>query len=229
MKKILILSLLFVSQITYAQNKINGFGKLQLGMAVKDLPELSNAKLASDKDFFNGVYGNISSSVYEALSDTNKKYQSFGCLDKRVRIFQIGRLQLTDNITLYDITLNFFNDKLYRIEIKDKKLDELLTTKYGTPQEDIKTKDNTFQNGYGAKFVKTDITKTHKWETGNDNISCWYTDMYWYNDSGKLNYIGYALLSDKSITKLVEIESDIVKARITKREEDKKKDLVNGF
>jgi hypothetical protein len=231
MKKLLVLIAgVLLSVSSYGQTKINGFGKIQLGMSVSDLPELSNSKLVTtETDYFNKVYRNVTSSSYETISDTTKKYQSFGSLDKRVRIFQIGRLQLTDKIILSDVTLKFFNDKLYSINVNDKQLDELLTTKYGTPKEDIKTKENTFQNSYGAKFVKTDLTKTHNWETGNINTICSYTDMYWYNDSGKLNGANYAHLYDRTITDFVGVEESVVKARINKREEDKKKGLVSGF
>ena len=230
MKQILVVAIALIASISsYSQNKITGFGKIQIGMSVESLEELQNAKAVPNSDFYTKVYKNTSKNIYESVLDTTQKYISFGSLDKRVRVFQLGQLQLTENILLTDITLKFFNNKLYEIEVQDKKMDELMTSKFGNPKEDVKTKDNTFVNGYGTKFVKTDITTTHTWETGNLNLSCWYTDMYWYNDKGEIRYAGYAMLRDKSIGKQVEEEENKVIARINKREEDKKKDLVKGF
>jgi hypothetical protein len=230
MKKILLLvTILFVGLTSFAQNKITGFGKLQLGALVSEIPELTNAKPVTEKEFFSKVYENRGTGIYESIYDSTSKYPSFGSLDKRVRVFQLGTLQITESVTLHDITLKFFNDKLYSVDIKDRQLDDLLTTKYGTPKEEIETKDHTFQNGYGATFVKTDITKRHNWETGDINIICYYTDLYWYNDKGKLNGINYAILHNKTISTLVGTEEKNVIARIDKREEDKKKSLVSGF
>jgi hypothetical protein len=230
MKKIMMVAItLIVSVSTFAQTKITGFGKIQLGMKVSDFTELQNAKPAKNSDYHYKVYKNTTDAVYESVLDTTLVYPSFSSLDKRVRVFQIGKLQLTESITLTDVRLKFFEDKLYEIEIHDKKMDELMTLKFGSPKEDVKTKDNTFVNGYGVKSVKTDLTKTHTWETGDSTTSCWYTDMYWYSDKGELRYIGYAALFDKSISKKVEIEENKVTARIRQREEDKKKELAKGF
>jgi len=230
MKKIMMVAIILIASVSvFAQTKITGFGKLQLSVTVKDIPELSEAKRVNNNDYFTKVYGNKSSACYESVLDTTYLYSSFGSLDKRVRIFQIGKLQITENIELKDVTLKFFNDTLYSINIKDSKVDELLTIKYGTPKEDVKTKDNTFVNGYGAKFVKTDLTKTHTWETNNPNTVCWYTDMSWYNDKGEFRYAEYCVLYDKKIDKVVSTEEDMVKTRVRKREEDKKKALAAGF
>ena len=229
MKKLLVVTMVFASFISYGQNKITGFGRIQLGMSVNELTELSDAKLAGDDEYFSKVYENTTKNVYEAKLDTLSRSSSFTTRTNKVRVFQVGQIKLTDNITLKDVTLKFFNDKLYSIQIKDDQIDDLITTKYGEGKVQTETKDHTFQNGYGAKFVKTDLKKEITWNSNDPQISCYYITNYWYNDSGKLLHYEYGNLSYTNIEKIVNNENEIVKARIDKREEDKKKSLVSGF
>ena len=220
---------LIASVSVYAQTKITGFGKLQLSMAVKDIPELSNAKFINgNSEYFSKVYENKTANCYEAKLDS-VNYSSFGTLFDKEKIFQIGQISVTENITLTDVELKFYNDKLYSIKIGDGKVDELLTTKYGSPKEEIKTEDHTFQNGYGAKFVKTDLRKTHTWTTNDLQTECYYVNNYFYNDSGKILHVEYCYLTNNQIAKLVQEENKKVIVRRKQREEDKKKEIAAGF
>ena len=220
---------LIASFSTFAQTKITGFGKLQLGMSVKDIVELSSAKSVNGStEYFSKVYENKTPNCYEAKLDS-VNYSNFGTLIDKERIFQIGQIYVTENIILNDVELKFYNDKLYSIKIGDGKVDELLTTKYGLPKEEIKTEDHTFQNGYGAKFVKTDLRKTHTWTTNDPQTECYYINNYWYNDSGKILHVEYCYLTNNQIAKLVQEENKKVIARRKQREEDKKKALTAGF
>ena len=117
MKKLLVFSMLLVSFVSYGQQKITSFGKLQLGMSVNDMTELSNAKYIKQSEYFDKVYENKTINVYEAQLDTLKRGLSFVTTSTNVRIFQIGQVKLTDNITLKDVTLKFYNDKLYSIQV----------------------------------------------------------------------------------------------------------------
>jgi hypothetical protein len=221
--------MVLVSFVSYGQQKITSFGKLQLGMSVNDMTELSNAKYIKQSEYFDKVYENKTINVYEAQLDTLKRGLSFVTTSTNVRIFQIGQVKLTDNITLKDVTLKFYNDKLYSIQVKDNQIDDLLTTKYGQGKEDVETKDHTFQNGYGAKFVKTDLKKEITWNTNDPQISCYYITNYWYGSDGKLLHYEYASLSNKTIENIVNEEEKKVFARIKQREEDEKKGLISGF
>jgi hypothetical protein len=228
-KTMMVLLFASVTMISFGQQKITGFGRMQLGMSVNELTELSEAKLVGDDEYFNKVYENTTKNVYEAKLDTISRSSSFTTRTNKVRVFQVGQIKLTDNITLKDVTLKFFNDKLYSIQIKDDQIDDLITTKYGEGKAQTETKDHTFQNGYGAKFVKTDLKKEITWNTNDPQTSCYYITNYWYNDNGKLLHYEYANLSNNTIEKIVNNENDLVKVRIEKREEDKKKSLVSGF
>ena len=231
MKKVsMVLLFALITMSSFSQAKINGFGRLQLGISVNDVPELSNPKfLKSSDEYFDKVYENTSDDVYEAKLDTLNLNSSFITTTIKERIFHIGQIKLTDNITLKDVTLKFYNDKLYSIQVKDDKIDELITTKYGEGKAVTETKDHTFQNGYGAKFVKTDLKKEITWNTNDPQVSCYYITNFWYNDNGKLLHYEYASLNNKTIENIVDNETKMVKFRINKREEDKKKSLVSGF
>lgn len=225
----MVLLFALVTMVSFGQQKINSFGRLQLGMSVNDIPELSNAKFIKQNEYFDKVYENKSNNVYEAQLDTLKRGQSFITTSTSVRIFQIGQVKLTDNITLKDVTLKFYKDKLYSIQVKDDQIDDLLTTKYGQGKEEVETKDHTFQNGYGAKFVKTDLKKEITWNTGDPQIDCYYITNFWYSNDGKLLHYEFATLSNKSIENIVNEQEKLLFARIKQREEDEKKGLVKGF
>jgi hypothetical protein len=232
MKKLLMVTMITLTSLTsFGQiQKINGFGKLQLGMSVSDIPELSNAKIVeTDDEYFDNVYENRSDKVYEARIDTIDLYARFATKSKKERIFQIGQISITNDITLENTTLKFFNDKLYSVEVNDTKLDELLTLKYGKPKERIIEKAHTFQNGFGAKFVKTDIKREHTWNTTNPTTQCYYVSNFWYNDKGELLNTENGYLYDIKVETMVDSENAKLLARIKQREVNSKKRLVTGF
>ncbi len=220
---------LFITLTISAQNKITGFGKLQLGMSVIDIPELSKAKKITTSDqYYESVFNNTSENIYEVVCDTTEEYPQ-GSYDTRVREFQIGKYNITEKIEVRDITLKFFNDKLYSIEIKDSKLEELLKAKYGDGKLTYKKEDHTFQNGYGATFIKTDETFTTTWKTDNPNVTCKSVLMSWFNDHGEQKIIFFSILEDNSHKNEIDKASTIIKDRIAKRIEDKKKQDLDGF
>lgn len=230
MKTLLLsLALISFSILSFAQNKITGFGKLQLGISLNDIPELTKAKKISSSDqYYSIVYVNRSRSAYEVVCDTTEKYPQ-GYYDTRVRQFQIGKYDLTDKITVEDITLKFFNDTLFFIEIMDTKMSELMKTKYGEGKTDLKEVEHTFQNGYGATFIKTDQSFTTKWDAGSPDVECSYVLSGFYNDSGKQLFVHYALLQNTSHNEDIRTTNKMIIERIAKNIADKKKADLGGF
>ena len=215
--------------VSFAQSKITGFGKLQLGMSISDISELSNATRVSKKDqYYKEVYQNIGSKNYEITCDTTET-EPLGSFDRNVREFQIGKFNLTDNIELTDITLKFYGDKLYSINIKDSKLKDLLTTKYGEGKTTIKTEDHIFQNGYGAKFTKTDSDLKIVWETGAPNVLCEYVMTILYLSDGKPLIVSFGHLVDEKQNNAVYKYDETIKAKSEKEASEKKKSDLNGF
>jgi hypothetical protein len=231
MKKVLMVTMItLTSFIGFGQQKISGFGKLQLGMSVNDIPELTNSiEVKNSNDYIMKVYQNTSNKVYEVFADTTDKYNTMGSFDKRVRVFHLGNYNVTENINIKDVDLKFFNNKLYSIHVGDYKIDELLTTKYGEPKKDFEEKEKYYTNGYGMKITKKDQTFKHTYNTNIPNVECYYELMSWHDSKGEKLIVSFTILEDKIISDVVSKEVDMVKSRINKREEDKKKGLVSGF
>ena len=238
-KTIIILLITLIAIFSFSQEKINGFGRLKLGMSVSDLPELNDLKLIqirNKNDYFRKAYHSESNEVFEMFPDTNEEYNIVGSLDKRVRSFHIGNIYITDNINIKNVDLKFFDGKLYHIQVDNessKNLDELLIAKYGAPKTDFNEKEKYYTNSYGTKITKNEITLEQTFNTNSPNIRCYYHFSNYYNSKGEVSFLQYINLFEVSIVSIVHEENDkqkeIIKNRIAKREEDKKKELLIGF
>jgi hypothetical protein len=219
--------------VSYSQNKMNGLGKLQLGMSIDDIPELSNAtKMNSYDEYIRKVYKNTTNrNIYEQISDTSGlKYSHLGSYDKSVRVFTIPTYQITENIELKLVELKFKDNKLYSIYADyDSKLNDGLTIKYGEPKLETEEKEQNYTNGYGTKITKVDQRFEKTWVTNDINLSC-ISVLYKYHDSkGQANYITYTHLKNKSISTQVENEEKRIKDYIAKRLDEKKKQELSGL
>ena len=243
MKKTIMILISLISMFSFSQEKINGFGKLKLGMSVSDLPELAVAiQIRNKNEYYKNVYGNTTNKVFEMFPDTNDEYNIVGSLDKRVRSFHIGNMSITDNIFIFDIDLKFFDGKLYEIYVHEgnvpgyknaRKLDELLTTKYGAPKSDSKEEEKYYTNSYGTKITKKDQTFEHTFNTNSPNVRCYYYFSSRHDSKGEISFMEFIRLYETNIWNLVydaeDEQQEIIKKRIEKREEDKKKELLIGF
>jgi hypothetical protein len=222
--------LMLISTLSFSQEKIdiNGFGKIQLNMELDSIITSVKEKVTDDRDYFSKVYKNKSSTEFvELIADSSTNYPIFGSFSKNVRVFHIGELYVTDKIALHDVKLYFYNNKLYKIYTTEC-LSDLLELKYGEPKINTKEKKHTFINGYGAKFIKTDIHADYNWETSNNiNLSC--IAHFYYNDDGKLRDGSFTFLNLIDISTKVEKEEEIVSERIKKRKENAEKEKVSGF
>lgn len=222
---------LIASVSTFAQTKITGFGKLQLGMTLSELPELKEAiPVSNSTDFFRYVYDKTDGTTwYTLIADTTQKNPSCGSLDKKVSEYHVGEYKVTETISVKNVTLKFYDSKLISIKTSLLGMSDILNTKFGEGNLDLKEKDRTFVNGYGAKFIKTDKTYTTTWVTNVPNVTLESVLMIWYNDSGEKLSINYVKLENSSYNnKIKSAENDVI-TRIEKREQDKKKSLVSGF
>ncbi len=232
MKKILFLQIfLVIFSSGYSQLKINGFGKIQLGLKIDEIPELANSVLIDNQDdFIRKVYRNTETNiVYELKSDTTEPYPTFGSLSNRVRIFQIGEYVVNENIKFQNIRLNFFEGKLYEIIVPGSEIDELLTTKYGKPKSTLKEVSHTFVNGLGNKFIKKDQTFTNTYTTNNTNVSCINLLMSWYDSKGERNFLQETTIKNILTSKQVQIDEENARKRIENRNELQKKKKITNF
>lgn len=221
MKKIklfITITMLLFSSFIFGQTKlidINGFGILKIDMSIDSIITYKCEKITSYDYYIRTRHkGKMSSTFVELIRDTTEKYSSTCSLDKRVRTFHIGQLQVSNNVILNDITLSFFNNKLYKIHI-GRCLNEELTIKYGKGIE---------------KLTYTETTKgiDYKWNTSNKNsLYCSYK-LFYYNGNfnGKQEY---TILVVSSIEKIVNIEEERVKKSIENREKLEKTKQLSDF
>lgn len=226
--------------VSYGQQKINGFGKLKLGMLLKEIPELCDpVRITNTHDYYSKVYSNtFSTPAYELIADTSDLSVMSESLDKNVRSFQIGSYQITDAVNLENISLYFLNEKLYKIIVRKEQygvytstsnLDDLLTQKYGKPKLTETKEPHTYINGFGNKIIKIDQTFTGTYKTNIPNVSCVSYLGIWYNDKGEKNTLSETTLANDSISKEVEKEISFIKGKIEKREEENKKKVLKDF
>ena len=210
--------------------KITGFGKLRLGMYVKDLDELKAAKeMKTYNDFISKVYKNYSNNnVYEQITDTTKIERGFGSPDKKVRIFTVPKINVTDEIVLKFVELKFYDDKLYYIKCDyDKNLIDALTLKYGAPKVDTKEEDREFTYTYtGNKITKKERKYTSNWSTGDIDVICQSMMSNYFNSKGEESFLSYVNLYNKqTLIMISKSESDFFDKKKAKEEAEKKAKL----
>jgi hypothetical protein len=210
--------------------KITGFGKLKLGMDVKDLEELKEAKaMKTYNDFISKVYKNYSNNtVYEQIADTTKIERGFGSPDKKVRIFTVPKINVTDEIVLKFVELKFYDDKLYYIRCDyDKNLIDALTLKYGEPKVETKEEDKEFTYTYtGNKITKKERKFTSNWNTSDVNVICTSLMSNYFNSKGEESFLSYVNLYNKqTLIMISKSESDFFDKKKAKEEAEKKAKL----
>jgi hypothetical protein len=147
---------------------------------------------------------------------------------KEVRVFQLGEYKINENIKLHQLSLSFFDDKLYEILIDGSEVDELLTLKYGKPEQKFQETPHTYVNGLGIEFIKTERQSTHNYKTNIPGVICYYYHHLDYDYHGDVQIFEWAIIFNKYIKDKVSVESAEVRSRITQRNEQvKKKDIAN--
>jgi hypothetical protein len=210
--------------------KITGFGTLKLGMDVKDLAELNGAKeMKTYSDFISKVYKNYSNNVvYEQITDTTKIERGFGSPDKKVRIFTLPKINVTDEIVLKFVELKFYENKLYYIKCDYvKNLVEALTLKYGEPKVDTKLEDKEFTyTSTGNKITKTEKKYTSNWNTNDTNVVCLSYMSIYFNSKGEEKFLSYVnLYNSETVIMVNKSESIFYEKQKAKEEADKKSKL----
>lgn len=153
MKKLIFIAFaLFLSVSAKGQNKIDGIGRIKLGMSFEQVCEI----------------------VQYEMEVKNHNWQV-----EDVKKFQVKNYEPVEGYYLKGVILWFYKNQLYEIEIDsnqsgDTNIDKALTIKYGEPKIEIKEEPIVFQNGFGATTTKTKISTFKEWKTNTPNIKCNY-------------------------------------------------------
>jgi hypothetical protein len=233
----LLIFILSLHQIRAQENenpsdlKIKGFGKIQLGMHVSDIPELARkTDIRTAREYIKKVDKNDQKVTFELFSDTSSVTSTFfGSPLKEVRNFYLGEYAINDKIKLHRVGLSFYKDELYEINIEGSGVDELLTLKYGKPEMKHEETPHTFVNGLGIETVKTDKRYKHTYNTNIPGVVCYYNYDATFNLFGEISIFEYTILYDKAIHKLVSDEKYKVEMRIKQRAEQAKKRDIENF
>jgi hypothetical protein len=200
-------------------------GKIKLGMAINDLPELNQADTTSSYGIYlDKIYKNRSEkTIYEILPDTLNNKNYIASLSKNVRIFYIGSLKISENFFLEEVTLKFYKDSLYDIKCYgDPKLIEALNIKFGNPKIDITETPKEYINGYGIKTIKIDKEYISTYFSV-DNIKLYaYLLKYFSTHTQDYSYLNYVKLYNSKTAEIV-IQEEIAKSNLDKRKEEEMK------
>lgn len=237
MKKLFLFAVLFISAVIGFSQV--GIGSLKLGMKVSDIPILSKSDTTSSYDYYiRRIYRNKSiDCVYEFLHEDTSKYYSKGSvsyglisLSPNTRKFYIGRLKISNLIEIENVELLFYKDSLYQIHCnRTSDLEDAIKVKFGEPKTTVTTKDHTFVNGYGNRFIKTDETFLSEYNTLSDNIILTSTLSKYYNDNGEANYISFVVLYNLKINDIVYSEDKSERNRLEKNIEKNKRKSLSDF
>lgn len=203
MKNLIILLLVFCTLSTYGQKKITKIGVLELGMHIDSFLAITGVTyeiISTDKQYYSKTLG---SDAYflELIGDTVDIPSTYLFpFSKEKRVLIASSIKISEKITLEELELMFWMDKLYYIQCKNSSdLEEALTLKYGEPKITKKTTPKNFVNGLGQKVIKYDETFSTNWNSANPQIVCENVISKFYSSQGKMYKLDYFSLRDKSI------------------------------
>ncbi|MDY0144295.1 MAG: hypothetical protein RBR97_20620 [Bacteroidales bacterium] len=237
MKKILVLlSILSFSIYSFSQEKITGFGKLQLGMSSDIIMEIGYPiiKIKTPSAYINKVYKNTTSiKIFKFISDTITfaKPKNDCYLDNRVEHYYIPFVSITENIKLEGVELVFFENKLITIKCNSNSLlKEALDLKYGNSTFTTEEEKREFVYTYtGNTITKTDVTYTYEWATNSPNVTCIDRFMKFHNSKGEPLYLTYTKLHDSSYDEELRISEKRIEDRGNSKKTVSTTDLLKGF
>lgn len=201
MKKILLLFLLIVSCLNIKAQSIDGIGKIRLGMTVSELRDIFGEEIKTTKDFNGGI--------------TNT--------------FMLSKYIPVEGYYINDFNLSFYNDSLYAMySIEDTNIKDALSLKYGEPKMEQKKETKEYTNGFGNTIEKIDQSFEFTWDTGNDDIICYYRDRVVHNSNGKPNrYTVFGIENQIVFNKIKMIKQEKNKTESEKQKQEKLKELDN--
>lgn len=228
---ILLVLVLFESRAQDMGNKptplINGFGKIQLGMRLEDIPELVHALVVSDENEFMEVsYTNDRSFAYELKADTTNANPKIGSSDKRVRDFNLGEYRFSEEIVFHKLFFRFFEGKLARIWVEGENFNELLMVKYGPPDFKFKSEPRFSKSGKRLKGINKTSILTYLNTT--EDVRCYHILTVPIGHLTASDYQNFTIIQLESVRERIKQEEANVRLRIKQRaEQAKKKDIEN--
>ncbi|WP_293891283.1 hypothetical protein [Flavobacterium sp.] len=227
MKKIILLSLLLLCNLSYCQSNINGIGRFKVGMNISIIDSLKNEGYAykefdkvkdqryfgSEQDLVNRLSRNESKkimksemTIYEKKVSDNYQDYGYSPLVKEKRVFIIKYYNVAD-IDIDLMELDFYNDKLYEIKISENPLLNLSLMKKYKYENKVELGEK--YNCYNAYREIEYQEQTLKTIFRNDEIYAYSLQSRSYHNCKELNIL-LCVVNDKTISENVfQIEKKI--------------------
>ncbi|MDU1892883.1 MAG: hypothetical protein E6767_19555 [Dysgonomonas sp.] len=188
------------------QEKIDGLGKLKIGMSVTELQALFDEDILLERSQF-VKYGHKLENV------------------DAVRGFILKEYTPTGDYKLENIDLIFYSDSLYSIYTINNTytLREIFSLRYGDPFVEKATNTKQFTNGFGNKITKQESEELFTWETNIEDISCTAVLSIRYSGNGQeVRKYFFNIKNDNTENRVKSIEAENKKR---KEDTDKKEKL----
>lgn len=199
----------FIFTCIFSQEKINGLGVFKIGQpisVVEDYARENKIKISTVDSYSDYSKYSIKKEPYiiEIKKNTDPKHKYDSPAEapecEKSRVFIINGYSVAD-IQLKQLTLDFFNGSLYKIDANyDEKLVDALTVKYGEPETTKKVDSVTcLYNLTGNRVTKTSNTFTKTWK--NNQIVTYASIGSYFNDKCKENFLSYVIISDTIVSR----------------------------
>ena len=226
MKKILCLLFCFFYIQTANSQEIIGLGNFKIGMTVeeflevphlksKDLSEKNSSKFIPEHSDLWKKTANSDVESYDRIYSQELTNFEF--------LLPIGIINVLGT-DLYWTEVTFYKNLLVSINIKDadSSFEKILSSKYGKPTYEKKTKQIICQNGYGAKTSHSDGTNYYVWGNGKKVIA---QLAFTYYSCGKTG-ITYEVKNTAVMNTVLQLEARLkkdaeIKETLTKAKESK--------
>lgn len=233
MKKVVLISLILMQNICFAQASVVGIGNFKVGktnISIIDsvLKELNTSTIISYDDVTTYEYSNEPNKVYELKKDSLNPMRSytFSTECKGFRVFYISTYKVSD-ILIEDIYLTFKDNILYSLMAKSKELYNALKVKYPKFKESREDEKTNCVVG-DLKDARFDFDTTFKTTWSNGSVEAEITESYYYSKECKRRHFDYINISKMPHIFLPDCDAKINKSREIKAKKalkDKLKDL----
>jgi hypothetical protein len=228
--KAIFILLIFKFQFIFSQDPKINFGKIYIGMSSDSINELVYKKIVKNKKEYFKV---PEFKVIEFYLDTTEAipFHPQLSLDKRENVFFLPILKLSENISVAEVYLKFFEDKLYSFECNSNPdLIEALDLKFGKRTIVVKEEEQTYTFKYGGnKITKVDKLFTSTWPIESANISCIGIFKVFHDEKGEQSSYNKIILKDNKIGEIVLLENERMKKKISLQKEALTKKKLSDF
>lgn len=232
-------SLLIILPLFINAQKIEGFGQLKIGktlnqiindLAIDTKTIIDESK--GDKLKFYDLYMPKKTVLlkFDTLRKEKYEFDYYYSKNPKVTKLILPNYKVSD-IAITDITLSFYNDTLYMINVKNptKDFKSAFEAKYGSGDVKQESKTVKCSSAFQSSFEVEEKTFTTSWPS-NDSSIVVISVLSSYRDSKcQEQFLTYFLVQNKITNKLVEFEAKEFTNRISLKKDQELKSKLKDF